>query len=371
MWKFFATRLNGDGTETRVASEIPLIEPVITDDLSAPGGLTGRLEPVAHRMTDSNGEPVFIPWHTAIYGVNQGQIRCGAILDKARRRGSQMNLDFVGFSGYLMGQAYSGERSRVEVDPMDEARHIFDHVQSKRNRNIGLQLGDTKSPRRIGKPAEKVSFGSSSGDVEFESGPYKLNWWDTQDLNREFHRLAMETPFDYRVEHYWDGEDVKHRMVFGYPRLGRRLDYRFVEGENITMAPGVDSESTEYADHVIVLGAGSGRTMKRGEAVRTTSRLGRSVVITDKSLKSEASCNRRAADELRARAGSEDIRQVEVRNHRNAPLGGFREGDDILLSTRSGWAGSLDVWCRILTVRTRVQTDTATLTLVRAEKANR
>ena len=44
-WRVFATRLNGDGTETGLHPQLPATTCPITDALSAPGDLSVTFEP--------------------------------------------------------------------------------------------------------------------------------------------------------------------------------------------------------------------------------------------------------------------------------------------------------------------------------------
>lgn len=363
-WRYLAYRLNGDGTETPLSFDVPLQDAELTDELSGPGGITGYVAPRLERLQAPDGTPVFRPWSTAIYAEKDNTIRAGAILADMPEDGPRLALDCVGWTGYLQGQPYNGELSRIGVDPMVMARHLWQHKQAMRGGNIGLDLEATTSKVRIGTEEKDVKFETSAGeDVEFKTGPYLLNWWQTHDMGKEFDDLALRTPFDYRVEHEWDGEQVVHRMRMGHPTLGQRRNDRFMVGENVHTVPGVDYFGDEYASEVVVLGAGEGRKMVRQPAVRAAAgRLHRAVVVQDKTLTSKASAKALAERELARRLGEADITEIQV------PLGPVQVGDEIFIQSPKGWTRDLNLWVRVLAIRTRPAKNTSVLSVARVEK---
>lgn len=363
-WRYLAFRLNGDGTETPLSYDVPLQDALLTEELSGPGGIRGYVGPELERLRAEDGTPVFRPWSTAIYAEKDNSIRAGAILADMPEDGPRLTLDCVGFSGYLAGQPYGGDISRIQVDPMVMARHLWQHKQGTKYGNIGLQLDATTSKVRIGTEEKDVKFETGEGeDVEFKSGPYLLNWWQTHDMGKEFDDLALRTPFDYRVEHEWDGEEVAHRLRLGHPTLGRRRTDRFMVGENVRTVPGVDYFGDEYASEVVMLGAGEGRKMVRHPATRPDpGRLHRAVVVQDKTLTSKAAARRAAEAELARRLGEADITEIEV------PAGSLQVGDEIYIQSKKGWTRDLNLWVRILSIATSPAKNTSVLSVARVEK---
>lgn len=368
-WRYFATRKHGDGTETPIEWNLPIKGGKPTEAVSAADSIGGTISPEILALKDDDGQPVFKPWQTAIYAEADGHIRAGALLRDLKVRGSQLALDCVGFIGYADGMPYQAILSKVQVDPLDMGRHIFDYLQSKKHGNIGLVLDDTTSPVRVGTKKKDVKFTTGAGeDVDFEAGPYKLNRWTTADLGAEFDKLAQETPFDYRVEHAWSGETITHRLRLGYPKIGtRRHDLRFTAGENIFEVPEIDFNGDDYASDVLVLGSGDGRDMIYGEAHRETGRLRRVAIVTDKTIQSKKRATKAAEREVKLRAGDADITTVVVADHPNAPLGSYRAGDDIFINTGPGWADA-SMWVRVLQIAYRPETNDAELSVARAEK---
>lgn len=369
-WRYLATRLNGNGTETFLSNDVPLLGAQLREDLSGPGGITGTITPEIARLRSSAGEPLFMPWSTAVYAEKDGNIRAGAILADMEETGPDLSLDCVGFTGYLQGQPYTGDISRVQVDPLEMARHLWAHQQGKRGGNLGLVMDSTTSPVRVGTPARDVNFTTGAGEeVSFQAGPYTLQWWKDHDMGKAFDDLATETPFDYLVAHTWTGETISHRLRLGYPTIGRRRhDLRFQVGENIFAFPPILYDGDDYASDVVVLGAGEGRTMIRGEGSKPTGRLRRTAVVTDKTLRSKQSANSAAARELAARLGNEDIDTLTALDHPHAPVGSYAPGDEILIRSRGGWTTDVELWVRVLAIVIEPEKNHATLTVARTEK---
>ncbi len=360
-WRYLAARLNGDGTETFLDTEVPIAGVELREDLSGPGGITGTISPEIARL-QYQGDPVFVPWSTAIYAEKDGLIRGGGILVDMDDSTPDLSLDCMGFSGYPSGIPYTSEIVQVQVDPLDMARHIWEHLQSQKGGNLGMVVDATTSPIRIGDGPDAEVFGQNMG-------PYRLAWFQDHDLGSEFDRLAADTPFEYRVQHAWAGDTVSHRLVLGYPTIGRRRsDLRFVVGENITLIPTIEYDGSEYASEAIVLGSGEGRTMVRGVHSGNPGRLRRPVIVTDKNLRSKKDADARAGRELALRMGSADISEISVRDHEHARYGSYQVGDEILIETTDGWSDSLALWCRILSTKFNPEANTAVLTVVRSDK---
>lgn len=372
MIRYIAMRMNGNGTETPLAWDIPLSSVNFTDDLSGSGAFEGKIAPEFASLKSDNGEPLFKPWSTSLYCEIDGQIRAGGIVTDVSIAGSELSISGVGFMGYFAGMVYVDDYSTVQTDPLDIVRHIISKTQSKRDGNIGLTVDSkTRTPKRLGHTPRKDKDGNAAVDENGEElAPYVLTWWESKDLGQEITDLAQETPFDYRVELSWNGEQVRKNLVFGYPRLGGRKDnLRFYVGENVLSIPGVAFEGTEYASEVIALGAGEGRKMVRGGAAKRTGRLRRVTVVSDKTLKNKARADALANAQLKAALGDEDFKDIEVSDHPNAPVGTYRVGDEINVTVPQGWSDELNLWVRILSIRFEPETGNQTLTVVRSEKS--
>lgn len=363
-WRYYAHRLNGDGTETRLASNVPLRGTGITRDFSGPGGITATISPQHRRLQTAGGEPLFQSWSTAIYAEKDGLIRGAGLVTDLEEDGPELTLDLPGFTYYPVQQPYIGENSIVRADACDVARHVWQHLQGKPGGNLGMTFDTYQSGTLIGtRPA------AEGEDAAQYPGPYILADWQTKDLGAVFDDMAKAAPFEYLTDHWWDGEQVRHHVRMGRDLGRRRDDLRFVVGENIRVRPPINHGGEEYADEILILGAGEGSKMVRGLQQRaSTGRLRRAQVIEAKDVQDTATANRRAAEELAYRLGDPDLDVLEVVDHPNAPLGSYDAGDQIRVRTRAGWSGELDLWVRILSLTIRPETNTTTLTVARAEK---
>lgn len=351
-WRYLAYRLNGDGTETLLDPDLPLQGVSLTKVLSGPAGHTSSISPAVARLLGPDGQPIIQRDSTAIYAEQDGSIDHGCIVSDTSRTGPNLSISGVGFAGFPKGKPYDGDEFFVQTDPLDIVRHIWTYLQGRPGGNIGVTLDSKKVGRLIGTRLDQVEFDTQAGPVSFEAGPYKLNWWETDDLGGNIDTLATEQDFDYQEIHGWNAAKtaVTHQIVHGVPRIGtRRSDIRFVVGENVTVPPTESFNAGSYASEVYVRGAGEGRTMIRGYAPRRQgeTRLLKPVVIEDKNIKSVTAANKRAEAELAMRTGFPEVTEISVRESDNAPIGSWNEGDEVELFTDGEW-GSQVAWYRIL-----------------------
>lgn len=344
-WSFQAWRLNGDGTEDFLA-DLPLQGPELTTVLSGPHGLTASISPaVASLVDEDTGQPVLQRWSTAIYAQEGGTVRHGCILtDMTRDPGSStLNLTGAGFTAAIKGQPFEGSTFFVEKEPLDIVRYIWDHWQGRPGGNLGMILDrKSKTGKQIGVELAQVEFDTQNGPVSFESGPYKLNEFETDDLGGKVDDLATSQGFDYYETHRWkaDGSGVEHHLDFGVPQFGkRRDDISFMAGENVLTLPSDTFASDGYASAVLVRGAGEGRTMKRKFIPRAgETRLRRIKIIEDKSLTTDSQVIARGRAALPLLTGRPTISELMVRNTDRAPIGSWQDGDEVeYIGDLNGW----------------------------------
>jgi hypothetical protein len=356
-WRYFATRLNGDGTETLINPDLPLEDVTIEDVLSGDNALNGKIDPVYRQLLGPDGEPLLREWSTAIYAENDGDIRGGGILTSSGFDGPQWSLEATGFTGYGRDMPYTGGGYKgIKVDPIFVARSaIWGHIQSQPGGNLGLTFDPTTTNGEvtIGTELKQVEFDTQSGPVSFESGPYKLNFYTNHDLMGDFDDLAAGTPFDYHERHFWDGDTLRHHVDIGYPRIGkRREDLSFVYGVNIFDPVALERDGSLYASGTMVLGAGEGPSMIKAVIEpnrRPGGRLRRVAVVVDDTIKSKAKAQRRAEAENQWRARLDNMETIVVQDHPNARLGAASVGDEIFVEGRGDW-GDVGMWVRILAI---------------------
>lgn len=352
-WRYIAMELTGEGgMGPLVQLDIPLSDVTITKNLSGYDTINGTIKPKHRRLVAPDGEPVFKEWSHAIFAENDGEIRAGGILKTSTFDNEAWNIETVGYAGYADEMPWvtdnAGNYLGVEVDPFDVLRVIWNHIQSQPGGNIGLEIPNTKAGYKIGVKLEQVEYDTQSGPLAFESGPVQINWYSDSNLAERINSLATATPFDWREQHWWDGDTIRHALELGYPRLGVRQEgLRLVVGENVFPVPSITRDGSDYATEVLVLGAGEGRAMIRGGSNRQRGRgLRRVAVVQDSSVRTVRAANTLAQDEMAWRQQIDEISSFVIRNTSTSPNGSYEVGDEVYLASRVGWR-NVGAWVRI------------------------
>lgn len=349
-WHFEAERLDGAGAGELLASDLPLQDVSLTQTLSGADGFTASISPRVNRLIGDDGQPIFSgDWTTAIYAITpDDEIAGGYVLDEPRFTGQSFELEGGGFCGYPYGMPYTDSNFWVGIDAIDAARQIWSHLQAKPGGNLGLIVDSTTmSGIKIGTQLQQGQFDTINGPLTFESGPFRLAWYQTQDLGQELDKLAKATPFDWLERHTRNGDVIEHHLDFGYPKIGRRLeDLRFVIGENVAV-PTLADHGMEYANEILQLGAGEGAAMIRGSASTVRRGLRRVKVVQDQTLKSIATANSAARATLQRAQNIRDVTDLTLYDHPHAPLGAVRVGDEFYLEGRLDWI-DVGMWVRVV-----------------------
>ena len=216
---------------------------------------------------------------------------------------------------------------------------------------------------------EKRKLPLDENDAIVEAAPYALLWWESPNCGDEIDDLVKGTPLDYVERHRWaeDGESIVHELELGYPRLGRRReDLLFEQGVNVTDVVTIESNGDEFANAVIGIGAGEGRSVLRRETGIRDGRLVRDHLYSDKAITDTARLDARIAEELAARKAAVRITSLTVSDHSYAPLGSWQLGDDVLVRATLPWLGEIEMWVRVIGWSLTGET-TATLTVSRSD----
>lgn len=199
---------------------------------------------------------------------------------------------------------------------------------------------------------------------------YKLNWYTNHNLDGTIEELSAATPFDWLMTHRWNDDEIVHRIKLGYPRIGRRREeLRFVIGENIKVIPSVTHDGGEYANEVLVLGAGEGSAQLMARAYRRDdNRVRRVAVISAPECQTSEAAQSRANAEIAARYLTDDVTEITLSDHSHAPMGSVDLGDEILIEGETGWI-DLEVWCRVVTRTLSPDAgDSMRLTVIRSDR---
>jgi hypothetical protein len=392
-WHYVVERVIGDGTYETIYDDLPLEDVQIDDVLSGDNGLSGTLAPEHPFLRDFYGDPKAAEWKTAIWAVAGGKIHGGGIVNNISVSNQSMNVECVGFTGYLQDLPYADTTHFVETEVLDIVRHIWDHVQSQPHGNLGLELDDRNSGILVGSASAQGEFDTESGALIYEDGAYKLAWYQDHNLRDNFQGLLEVAKIDFHEHHILDatGGPIRHFLDFGslvdelqghveepggdaypyfdfhVPTLGRENQSSFIIGENIFTVPDVTRDGSSYATAILYLGSGEGTAMIRGEAFRETEGLRRVSVISDSSIRQASVANRLAQKELAWRNNLGTVANVALIDHPNAPVGSVTVGDTIRLQGDAGWV-DLNSRYRVLAKTTSPsQPEVESLTLIRTD----
>ena len=373
-WRYLLQRHDGTGWGDIIHTDLPLANVSVTSSLTATDELTAEVSPALGSMRDTTGKPIFDEWGTAIWAELDDQIVGGGIVVNSTAVGSKWSLRCIGLSGYPYGLPYTGSWFGVEVDPLDVFRKIWTDIQAEPGGNLEVVVDPLKSGLKIGVELEQVEFDTQNGPISFEAGPVKLNWYETHDLGQVVSNLADETPFEYRERHSWNttGDGIDHRIELGYPRLGRRLtDMRFVVGENIFELPSLERDGAQYASDILVLGAGNGRTMIKGQAHQNTGKIRRVLVDEQKQIKSLGAAGSWAMARLKKALILDTVTSITVRDSAHASVAGIQPGDELFLQTDSDWNENLAFWVRVQSkTLSPDRSDDAVLSVIRSDQVS-
>lgn len=335
--------------------DLPVDQVAITYGVTGPNLIAAVLTSEMDNVLDL--DPPLVPNRTWLHAEQDGVIKASFLMtefiDDPQTQTRQ--IEGEGFSAYPGWVTYEGESvAAVQVDPADMIRLLWDHVQSYPDGNLGVQVSATRTPVKIGFPVENVQFVTSEGnDVQFQDGPYTLNWWSVTNCGDEITKLCQQAPVDFVEYSRWNASksDVEHFIVLGYPRVGtKRTDLGFREGENlVSLIPSYQGSNDNYASDVIVIGAGTGPSAVRAISSGRIGLLRKTSVLQNQEIANHSRAQAIADFEYRRLAASRFlIENITVdTTHPNAPWGSFTCGDDILVEANAGYAGPIQAWYRI------------------------
>ena len=368
-WRFLATRLTGKGSEYIIDPDLPLASVKITHAISDRGGLDAQITPEVSRLIGSDGLPVFTPWSTAIYAEKDGVIRAGGIVESVSESSPHLEVQCVGFVGYLDGMPFSDVYTGYRLDPIAIGKMIWNHVQTQDQGNLGFIIDSNTSPMRVGKRGHPALRGrpviyDEQGGVALtalppqaaeQDDPYVLAWYQTSDLLSEFNKLAEAGGFDYLEHHYWvdaDRTEIGHTLELKYPRIGRkRDDLRFVIGENVFARPKLTEDGIMFASEVWSMGSGEGSAMVHSmSSDHSQGRLRRVFVNSVKDVSDPQVITTLTQNELKFRSGQVSFDEIEVINTRFASYGDVSHGDQIFVQVGGGWYGAVNEWVRVIEI---------------------
>lgn len=246
-------------------------------------------------------------------------------------------------------------------------KYTADMVDWRKRRKVVIDKNNAET-KRYKDEGEAYKKAVDDYQQAIKDAIYRVQWWENPTVGSVSDDMTKHV--EYRTETRWNGDRPDTRIVIDKRIGAKRPTLRFVVGENVIDPPPVDWAGESYATRVVFLGSGEGKKMIRAEAVASRhGGLARTVFISDKSVRSKAAARKRAERALKWRQAMPLVTEIKVIDDDNARFGTFNVGDEIRLIDSSGrWAGTIDMWVRILAITETTEAPVATLTVTRSDK---
>ncbi|MFJ1837834.1 hypothetical protein ACIOJ9_28690 [Streptomyces sp. NPDC088175] len=341
-----------------LASDLPLSQVEIGLARNATGSFSGRLSPrFAHLLTAQ-----IDPGNTVLTCERDDVLLWGGLIWRAEPEGATYPIEASGWGSYLHRRRdlhgnLDGRGPYVNADPCQVIRDTWAYAQAQPDGSLGVRVDATTSRAKAGTTAE----------------PYRTDWWEAPALGDIVDDMtAIEGGPEWTEATNWTNGRPVGRVRLGWPRLGtRRTDLAFTSGINVAATVPVSYDADEYAQVVVALGAGEGRSRRRAiDAVRN-GRLRLEHVLEVPAEKGNDRLAARARTERTARQILGEVTEIQVLDHPSSPVGSWQIGDDVRVSLHDQWT-EYDGWCRITGWTLRPPQGDApeqiTLTLARADR---
>lgn len=126
--------------------DVPIVDPEITFTLQGAAMIRGKIGP-----EDADAVANIDAWSTWVHCEEGGVIRASGILQPIAVQDSDLVVEAVGVMGYPVGQPFTGEYSKILIDPADVVRFLWlDHLQGFVDGFLHVTLDDTHTPARLG-----------------------------------------------------------------------------------------------------------------------------------------------------------------------------------------------------------------------------
>ncbi|MDF9813030.1 hypothetical protein [Streptomyces sp. SPB162] len=320
-------------TGEALAWDLPLSDAEFGPELNGPGSLTAVIEPRLAGLALSQLDP----GNTLIFAERDRTLLWGGIVWRADPEGQQMRIEAAGFGSYPQRRYdvhgnLAGRGPYVRADPCKVIRDVWAYCQEQPDGNLHVAVDAPASTATVGTTAD----------------PYAVAWWETRPLGAVIDdMIAVEGGPEWTETVAWDGDVPTRSIQVGWPRLGsRRADITFTSGINVAETVPVVYDADAYAQVVIGLGAGDGRSRRRAIDASRNGRLRLEHVLEVPSEKANDRLASRARTESTARQVLGEVTEIVLRDHPAARIGSFQIGDDVRVSLHDQWS-NYEGWCRI------------------------
>lgn len=147
--------LRGNGTRAHLHADVPLHNIEVTRELGV-GRLTGTIPPEFMKMKSSDGLPVIGEWATLLEVWIDGRYFDAYIVDQIIDKGDVVQLDCVGWLGYLKDHPYRGVFKRRNIALTTVFNEIVRYMNSGEGTNVryAVWYGPDISYLRVGNVEE-------------------------------------------------------------------------------------------------------------------------------------------------------------------------------------------------------------------------
>lgn len=377
-WQLYARRTtSGLWLHTDVPARF-----AFTWTMSGPGAAVG-IVPAAYDLADAgDGLPLWLERGTTLYAERDQQLEWVGLCSYQRDTAAGRQVEFKGLSSALDLIAYDGAYRRWEADPFAVVEELVGNAAAQPDGDVGLQVvrdgrapdtvGDPKPPPAPVKPKRRkgetrdayddrlFEWEKAYDDWERKYGdrePYSIAWWDHEYIGPELAELGQEAGFEWHERHGWTDRDTltaHHDLVVHPPRSTRRTEVAFVEGENIADVIEPTTSLDRYGNHVVALGAGEGRDMKRATYGHRDNRVRTTRFLESKNVRNVKRLRRKAQRAY----GQADVRTtLEGLEVHDSAVAGVRVGDEVMVRSRV-----FEGWCRITNITRDTDASPASLT---------
>ncbi|MFF2571219.1 hypothetical protein [Streptomyces sp. NPDC058084] len=345
-------------TGALLASDLPLSAVDFGQGLNAAGDFGGRLSTrYAHLLATQVD-----PGNTLLTCERDDTLLWGGLIWRAEPEGGTYPIEAGGWGSYLHRRHdvhgnLGGRGPYANADPCQVVRDVWTYAQSQADGNLAVTVDPTTSRAKAGTTAE----------------PYRTDWWEAPVLGDVVNDMtSIEGGPEWTETTQWASGRPAGRIRLGWPRLGtRRTDLSFTSGINVANTVPVSYDADEYAQVVIALGAGEGRSRRRATDAIRNGRLRLEHVLEVPAEKGNDRLAARARTERTARQVLGEVTEIQVLDHPAAPVGSWQIGDDVRVSLHDQWS-EFDGWCRITGWNLRPpqgnDPEQITLTLARADR---
>lgn len=296
-WRYYVQR---PGTGLWLDVDATLADVELTWALSGPNSGKASVPPgLEPNPYASDGMTKYGKYNTLVYAEEDGNLSWVGIVASAKPSDAGLVLEFIGAAGWLQRVPFTGLISSWKPNVFDVIRALIRDSYTKKPgfefvmpaTKSAYTVGDIKPPAKPKKPVRRKGQSASAWQATTayknyqkateawnknyaSNKPFEIGYWEAPYIGEEIDSLVKETGIDYREGVKWvDKARLKAGFTFDFADdlRSRRGDIEFIDGVNLAKKLDPKDRAEEYAQHIIALGAGEGRAMKKAEAGTTIS----------------------------------------------------------------------------------------------------